>query len=277
MANKTMRERNAAGTTRQVGRWILPASKAKCVPTDVRIADASKLDARELRTCGVIAADAGSMDRLLRENLREKHRRRPRMRVLIAMKPPRPESLPALACLFDEIIGDSPAYRLLPRKELIAVVTGKERASRFIAAAADRVNKTLVLVRGDRKRFLIPFSYFTPSGDGTKPDFAKLRLADYGLTVALGDYEASADAVLYEFDPAYRRKLNKERIASERSFGAALRRLRLQRGLGRGDFGPVTSKTIARIERGEVERPHGKTLDAIAERLGVAVDEIETF
>lgn len=118
---------------------------------------------------------------------------------------------------------------------------------------------------------------FEPSGDGVTPDFGALSFTDCGHTVAMGDYEASADAILYETDEDYRRKLNKERRRSERSFGASLRRLRLQRRLKRSDFPDVSSKTIARIERGDVERPRGKTLDAIAKRLRVAPDQIETY
>jgi transcriptional regulator with XRE-family HTH domain len=49
------------------------------------------------------------------------------------------------------------------------------------------------------------------------------------------------------------------------------------RGLSRADFPGIHEKTIARIERGEVERPHGGTLDAIAKWLGVAPEEIETY
>ena len=44
-------------------------------------------------------------------------------------------------------------------------------------------------------------------------------MKDYGRTVALGDYEASADAILYELDLDYRRHLKKQRRQSERTFG----------------------------------------------------------
>jgi transcriptional regulator with XRE-family HTH domain len=71
--------------------------------------------------------------------------------------------------------------------------------------------------------------------------------------------------------------LNKERRLNERTFGAALRRLRLQRGLKQGDFIPLTAKTIARIERSEVRKPHGKTLQIIAQRLGVHAEQIESY
>ena len=119
-------------------------------------------------------------------------------------------------------------------------------------------------------------SIFPPSGDGTAPDFARLELLDYGRTIALGDYEASTDAILYELDPLYRRKLRKHQQQSEKTFGAALR-LRKQRGLKRTDFAPISLKEIARLERNEVAKPHAKTLAVLASRLHVRPEEIETF
>ena len=118
---------------------------------------------------------------------------------------------------------------------------------------------------------------FQPSGKGTHPDFTRLSLADYGHTVRLGDYEASSDAILYEIDPEYRRKIRKQQLAEEQTFGASLRRLRIQKRLSRNDFAPLSSKTIARIERSEVEKPHGDTLRIIAGRLGVEPDEVESY
>ena len=53
--------------------------------------------------------------------------------------------------------------------------------------------------------------------------------------------------------------------------------LRVQKGLGRGDFPGITEKEVARLERGEVKKPHAGTLEALAERLGVAPDEIATY
>jgi transcriptional regulator with XRE-family HTH domain len=38
-----------------------------------------------------------------------------------------------------------------------------------------------------------------------------------------------------------------------------------------------TAKTIARIERGETEAPHGRTLRAIAARLQVEPKEITSY
>lgn len=109
------------------------------------------------------------------------------------------------------------------------------------------------------------------------PDFTRLRLTDHGRTVALGDYEAAADAILYELDPDYRRRLKKQRRQGERTFGASLMRLRKQRRLKRSDFAPISPKEIARIERNEVEKPHARTLETIADRLGIRPEEIDSY
>lgn len=93
----------------------------------------------------------------------------------------------------------------------------------------------------------------------------------------LGRYEAAASALLYEFDPAVRRKMKARELAADRSFGASLRRLRLQRGLARADFPGVAEKSIARIERGEVERPHARNLTKIARALDVSPEEISDY
>ena len=135
----------------------------------------------------------------------------------------------------------------------------------------------MTLLRGNMKAVVVPFSAFAASGDGTKPNFTELSFTDFGRTVVLGGYEASADAILYELDGDYRRKLNRERRHAERSFGASLMRLRKQRRLRRSDFSPVSSKEIARIERNEIHNPQARTLEVIAQQLGVRADEIASF
>ena len=42
------------------------------------------------------------------------------------------------------------------------------------------------------------------------------------------------------------------------------------------DFPGLTAKEIARIERGEVKKPHQRTLAKIARRIGIRVEEIST-
>jgi hypothetical protein len=147
----------------------------------------------------------------------------------------------------------------------------------FIAAATDQVTRMLTLIRGNGQPVVLPFSFFEPSGDGTRPDFLNVRVIDFGRTIALGDYEAAADAILFEADRDYRKKLNLQRQLSEKSFGASLLRLRKQRKLKRGDFPSLSAKTLARIERNEIVKPRGETLKAIAKRLGVLPDEIGDY
>jgi hypothetical protein len=124
----------------------------------------------------------------------------------------------------------------------------------------------------------VPFSAFAKSGDGTVPDFDAFSVTDCGQTVKLGNYEAAVDAILYEYDPAYRRTIARTRRQEDRSFGASLRRLRKQRGLRREDFEPaVSAKTVARIEQGKVTRIQERTLRSLAGRLAVDPQEIESF
>jgi transcriptional regulator with XRE-family HTH domain len=47
--------------------------------------------------------------------------------------------------------------------------------------------------------------------------------------------------------------------------------------LARANFPGLSAKTIARIERGDTGKPHGKTLAILAKKLGVKPDEIETY
>ena len=85
--------------------------------------------------------------------------------------------------------------------------------------------------------------------------------------------------MLYEYDPLYRRRIARERRKEDRSFGAALRRLRKQRGVRRADFAPLSAKTIARIEQGKVNPEHLRpsTFDIIAKRLAVEPGDIKTY
>jgi len=166
---------------------------------------------------------------------------------------------------------------LRPEK-LAEALNAEHRAELFIGASVDPKSQTITLWRGNLEPLTVPFSAFENSGDGIQPDFDEFSVTDCGQTIRLGEYEAAADAVLYEFDPQYRRRISKQRQQSEQSFGASLRRLRKQRGLSRDDFAPdVAAKTIARIEQGKVRRIHAKTRSAIARKLAVKPEEIETY
>jgi hypothetical protein len=188
-----------------------------------------------------------------------------------------PESLPALQSLFEHFAFSVTGSFLAP-EELAEALQADERGDLFIGGSVDKTTETITLWRGTLDTLTVPFSAFAASGDGVKPDFGKFSLVDYGQTIRLGKYEAAADAVLYEFDPEYRRRVKKERLQSEQTFGASLRRLRKERGLAREDFEPaINAKTVARIEQGKVSRIQPKTLSALAKRLGVSPEEIESY
>jgi DNA-binding Xre family transcriptional regulator len=224
-----------------------------------------------------LAASADAPDELLHEALRLPHRRRSRLGGLLTLHPPRTESIQPLDDLFSPFVWSTSGFRFLPLDELAEVLADERHADLFIGGYADPHTETLTLVRGDLRRLSVPVSIFNSSGMGEKPDPFHLSFADCGNTVQLGDYEVAADAILYEADPDYRRRLLAKKRAEDKTFGACLRRLRMQRGLRQSDFGDVSAKTITRIERGETEAPHGRTLATIAARLGVEPNEILSY
>lgn len=204
---------------------------------------------------------------------------RTRMYGLVAFEAPRPKSVPGLTSCFRRLVGTAPDSKFLPLAELLDVLSAPpaETAGLFIAGVADMESQTLALTRGNLKTVTVPFAMFQPSATGIEPDFSRLTLDDYGHTVRLGEYEASSDAILYEADPEYRRKTRKQQQAEQKTFGASLRRLRMLRRVSRDDFSPLAAKTIARMERNEVEKPHGETLRIVAKRLHVEPEEIESY
>jgi hypothetical protein len=186
--------------------------------------------------------------------------------------------LPALHTVFRKVVGQVESFKALPSEELVDVLMGPRHDARdlFIGGSVDPMSETLTLTRGNLETVVVPLSMFRPSGKAT-PDASDFAVEDYGHTVRLGEYEAAADAILYEVDPDFRKRLNAKRRQEDRGFGASLRRLRLQRHLSRADFPGLSPKTLARIERGETGRPHGKTLTVLAKTLGVKPDDIETY
>ncbi len=180
-----------------------------------------------------------------------------------------------LKALFKEAIILSEKTSL-PLKELLYVLNGKNSEFYVIGGQIDEMTQTVTLIRGNLESIVIPFSIFRPSGNGTKPNFSKFLIEDYGQTLKFGEYEASVDSILYEFDPNYRREKRKELIKKDRGFGACLRRLRLQRGLRQTDFKDIGEKEIGRIERGEV-KARKTTLEKISKILDVKLEEIKSY
>ena len=197
---------------------------------------------------------------------------------MVLLYQPTLASIPVLLQYFHRVVFGG-GKGLLPPEELAEVLAAPNKAELFIGGIVDNDSKTLTLWRGDLTTLTVPFTAFPPSGDGITPDFSAFTVIDCGHTVRLGAYEAATEALLYEYDPLYRRRIARERRKEDRSFGAALRRLRKQRGLRRADFGPLSAKTIARIEQGKVDpdRLRPNTLDIITKRLAVEPGDIKTY
>jgi DNA-binding Xre family transcriptional regulator len=187
------------------------------------------------------------------------------------------KTIPVLSSLFRRI-AFAVDGGFIPAEELAEVLEADNRANLLIGGFVNNSTRTITLWRGNLESLTVPFSAFEKSADGTEPDFNALSVTDCGQTVKLGNYEAAVDAILYEYDPEYRRAISKKRLQEDRTFGAALRRLRKQRGLRREDFEPdVAAKTVARIEQGKVTRIQKTTLESLAKHLSVEPEEIVSF
>lgn len=181
-----------------------------------------------------------------------------------------------LHALFRFVVSSDEGARLLPTSELVEVL-GSENRTDLLIGATLASDTTAIVYRGNLEPLVVPLSWFRSRHEGPRPDSSKLQVTDFGHTLKLGEYEAATDAILYEFDAEYRRRAKQEQRLADRTLGGALRRLRLQKGLRQSDFPGLTAKEIARIERGEVKRPHRSTLEVIATHLGVAPEEISTY
>lgn len=165
----------------------------------------------------------------------------------------------------------------LPFEQLAEVIAARNRSDLLIGGEVDREGGLALFYRGDFSPVLVPLTAFRTSGDETEPDFSRFSIEDHGQTIRFGEYEASTESILYEFDADYRKRYRKNLVKMEKGLGASIRRLRLQKGLRQTDFPEVDEKEMRRIEAGEIKKPHRTTLQKIATRLGVDVDELGTF
>ncbi len=182
-----------------------------------------------------------------------------------------------LSEFFNSVVYRQPAGSYLPLPELVEVLDTDNRPDLAIGGILDMNAGLLTLWRGDLTKLVVPLSTFNPNSSGASPDFREFRIVDYGQTLQFGEYEAAFDTVLYEYDSEYRKRLNKKRRKEERSLGASIRRLRLQRRLKRRDLAPLSEKTVARIERNEVKRIQKRTLQTLSDRLAVPIEELGGF
>ena len=181
-----------------------------------------------------------------------------------------------LHALFRFVVAFDNGVKLLPSEEIAEVMASTHRDDLFIGGTLDVTDGRLVLYRGSLEPLVVPISWFKLP-ENPRLSSKDFEVTDFGQTIRLGTIEAAADAILYDFDPEARRRAKQRSRANDTSFGGALRRLRLQRGLRRDEFAGISAKEIGRIERGEVAKPHAETLAKLARQLGVRPQEIETF
>jgi hypothetical protein len=179
--------------------------------------------------------------------------------------------------LFARVLAPGEGIAMLPTNELLEALASDDRADRVIGAAVDGASELVMLYRGNLDTVIVPFAWFGSPHASTRPDFSDIEPVDHGIGVRFGEYEAAVDAILYEFDPVYRRRVKRAEVGRDDGVGGSVRRLRNLRGLKQSDFPGLSVKEIGRIERGEVKTPHRATLDRIASTFGVSVEELRTY
>jgi hypothetical protein len=195
---------------------------------------------------------------------------------LLYLERPRPEAVLPARSFFDHVVWTDTRKHWLPSGEMFEILTLPDARKYVVGGLVDQETGTLTVYRGDLSAVTVPLSVFKPTGTGLLPDLTDFGVIDGGQAVRFGAYEATADVIFYEGDPDFRRELNTHRRQQERGLGPAVRRLRIQRGLRQTDFGSVPAKTMTRIECGQITRPHRRTLEAIAHKLGVSPQELDT-
>ena len=76
------------------------------------------------------------------------------------------------------------------------IVTAPNAFALFLTAEVKQ--DKILLTTGAFEKIEVPKKWFTPSGDGTAPDFTDVEVVDYGHGVRFGKYEAATDAIFDE-------------------------------------------------------------------------------
>ena len=197
---------------------------------------------------------------------------------LLLLEPTKGSIKHYLNAKFSRVVSPDDGLKLLPLEEIAEIFASPESEDYFIGGIVDKENDSVILYRGNIEPITLPLSWFKAGPNSPQPDPGDFEVIDFGQTIRLGNFEAGTDAILYEFDPLFRRRDKERRIDTDDSFGGALRRLRLQKGLKQSDFSPnISTKEVGRIERGEVTTVQKRTRESLAQYLGVAPEEIETY
>jgi hypothetical protein len=104
-----------------------------------------------------------------------------------------------------EVVPMNEDVRRLPREELLEVLATPHPDELFIGGLVDANDGVVTLYRGNLEPLVVPLKWFKVSGNGVRPDPARLDVTDFGHTVRFGEYEVSTHAILYNHDGNYRR------------------------------------------------------------------------
>jgi hypothetical protein len=124
------------------------------------------------------------------------------------------------------ISGIEVGKEVLPRDELLEVLSSPNRDELFIGGVMAMEDAELTLYRGNLEPIVVPCYWFKPSGDGVRPEYSAFTIADFGHTVKLGEYEAATHAVLFDFDGKYRHQALAGAYAESQRKAEAFRKLR---------------------------------------------------
>lgn len=168
------------------------------------------------------------------------------------------------------------ARTALSYKEILGITKEEHPEDFVIGGHVNHESKTIALYRGDFSSILIPFDRFEKNAT-SEPDFSKLKISDHGMALQLGEYEASVYPILYELDPNYRRRVNKQRKSEDKTFGACLFRARKIMGLNQDDFPGVRRETILRIENQKSKAVRSSTKKSILKKLKLKEEELLNY
>lgn len=178
-----------------------------------------------------------------------------------------------LSQLFTGVVAPDADIDLLPEDRIFAVLAEKHPEEYFVGAGYNEDDDAIVVYRGNLRTVTVSVDQFE-ANPRAEPDPADLEIVDWGQTLRLGDYQVSADAILYDRDPEFRRRQRAKRREFDDTFGGSIRRLRKQAGLTQEQIPGVSAKTVGRIERNEVDNPRDDTLQKFADAFGVDADRL---
>jgi hypothetical protein len=170
--------------------------------------------------------------------------------LLIVLPAATPPALAPVRVIFDAVITGT-EYGLLGESDLVKVLRAPDAADRAIGAAYSATTGLLALVSGDGQQLVVPSTAIGPEQGA--PDLVAVKVCDDGRVITFGQrYRLPFDQFRRDHDPEYRAMVRHEELADDQTFGARLRRARVDAGLGQGKIGGLTARSIRRIEAGDV-------------------------